>query len=101
MAVLSMDNETFTDRLTDEIIDYSKAAGVVLSANDVKDVGIFILHGIISAATEIEIDSVKKSLSAIVGDENKTAEFIATTLSGISAADDEIIDEKFAATGGI
>ena len=91
-----MNIETFTDRLTDDIIDYAKASGVELTVADVRDISIYTLHAIISASSDIEIDSIRKSVCEIVGNESKIAEYLLTTIAGISATNDAIIDEKFA-----
>lgn len=98
MVVLIM-NETFTDKLTAEIIDVASELGVELSPTDATAIAIYTLHGIITATGNVEIDSIKRSICEIVGDSDKIGNYLFTTLAGISATDDEIVDKAFAEKG--
>lgn len=94
-------NKTFSDRLTDTIIDYAKSFDVELSAKDVKDIGIYILHSIVTSVnSDLEKTVFKQGLTDIIGDENKIKEFLFITLNGICVADDAIADETYSANGG-
>lgn len=88
-------NETFSNRLTDTIIDYAKSFDVELSAIDVKNIGIYILHSMITSNSDFEKTAVKQQLNNIIDNESEMKDFLFTTLSGISATNDTIADETY------
>lgn len=96
MEVQLMENKTFTDTLTAEIINVASELGVDLTSTDAKNIAIYTLHGILTATGSAEIKAIKKEICEIIGDSNKIGNYLFITLNGISATDDEIIDERFA-----
>ena len=88
-----------TEHMIDEIIDVASELGVDLSPLDATNIAIYTLHGIITAPGNVEIDAIKKSICEIIGDPDKIGNYLFTSLAGISATDDAIIDEKFAEKG--
>ena len=88
------DGDTYAARLTDEIIDVASELGIELSATDVSGIAIYTLHSIITATGNAEITGVRKSICGIIGDADKIADYFNITLSGISATNDAIADEK-------
>lgn len=91
-----MENKTFAEILTAEIIDVASELGVDLTSTDAKNIAIYTLHGILTATGSAEIKAIKKEICEIIGDSNKIGNYLFITLNGISATDDEIIDERFA-----
>lgn len=104
MVVLLVSNSIFIKTVAvDEIIDVSKTNGVDLSIDDVTDIAIFTLHSIVTANSGIEVDVTKKMICEIIGNDSKIGEYLFTTLCGISATDDELMDEINASvvSGGV
>lgn len=96
-----MDSTPFIKTLIDGIIDDAAENGVKLSPGDVSDIAIYNLYSIVKATNTVETDAVKTEINNMVGDPDKVAEYLFTTLNGITAANDEWIDKEFTEKGGI
>lgn len=94
-----MNNTPFIDSLINGIIDVAAENGVKLSATDVSDIAIYNLYSIVKATNSVEINAVKTEINDIVGDSDKVANYLFSTIGGISAANDEWIDKKFSEKG--
>lgn len=89
------DNLRFTDGLVDEIIDYV-APDISASALDVKDIAIYTLYSIVVLGNNsVAKNIIRKSICGLIGDSEKTFDYLKDTLSCISASDDMIADEYF------
>lgn len=85
----------FTDRLVDEIIDYT-IQDIELSESDVKDLAIYTLHSIIVLGNQPESTIITKQFfNDLIGDFTKTINYLDESLGGISATDDAIADEVY------
>ena len=93
MVVLLVDNPTFIETLVDGIIDIAAASGVSLSDKDVTDIAVYTLYSLVKASNEVEVTVVKNSICEIVGNDEKIADYLFTTLGGIGAANDEWNDK--------
>ena len=94
-----MNSTPFIESLIDGIIDIAAENGVKLSGADVCDIAIYNLYSIVKATNSVEINAVKTEINDIVGDPDKVANYLFSTVGGISTANDEWIDKEFTEKG--
>ena len=96
---------TYTDKTVNAIIGFLKKYDVELTENDVKVLGVELLHQIlISANTVVNangdklIDLHNLELFEVCGNVDETVDYLKTLLCGIDATDSAIADEIYTKT---